>query len=294
MDDFEGKVAVVTGAASGIGLALADRFGSEGMRVVLADVERDAAGRARPPAWPSEFGAGRGAGGADRRPRRGRGRRPRRGHVRAVRHRPRRVQQRRRRRRRAGLDGARRPLALDRRRQPAQRRPRHPGLRAPHDRAGRGPRRQHGHRPRASSPDRRWRPTTPPSTAWWRCPSRCTSTSSSPGRPGSACRCCAPSGCAPHRRVRAQPARRGRRDARPGGDAGEVAPGLRDVLQGLVDGGLDPADVAGTVVDAIRSGRFWIHDAPRRCSTPSGAGTPSPPTAEPTLWDVTAADRPDA
>jgi NAD(P)-dependent dehydrogenase (short-subunit alcohol dehydrogenase family) len=39
MQDFEGKVAVVTGAASGIGLAMADRFAREGMKVVLADVE---------------------------------------------------------------------------------------------------------------------------------------------------------------------------------------------------------------------------------------------------------------
>jgi NAD(P)-dependent dehydrogenase (short-subunit alcohol dehydrogenase family) len=46
MQDFAGKVAVVTGAASGIGLALATRFGQEGMRVVLADVERDALDRA--------------------------------------------------------------------------------------------------------------------------------------------------------------------------------------------------------------------------------------------------------
>jgi NAD(P)-dependent dehydrogenase (short-subunit alcohol dehydrogenase family) len=40
MDTFSGKVAVVTGAASGIGRALADRFASEGMAVVLADVEQ--------------------------------------------------------------------------------------------------------------------------------------------------------------------------------------------------------------------------------------------------------------
>ncbi len=39
MDELRGRVAVVTGAASGIGRALAKRFGAEGMRVVLADVE---------------------------------------------------------------------------------------------------------------------------------------------------------------------------------------------------------------------------------------------------------------
>lgn len=40
MQDFEGKVAVVTGAASGIGLGVTERFVSEGMKVVMADVER--------------------------------------------------------------------------------------------------------------------------------------------------------------------------------------------------------------------------------------------------------------
>ena len=38
MEDLEGRVAVVTGAASGIGLALAQRLAGEGMRVVLADL----------------------------------------------------------------------------------------------------------------------------------------------------------------------------------------------------------------------------------------------------------------
>jgi NAD(P)-dependent dehydrogenase (short-subunit alcohol dehydrogenase family) len=42
MKEFKGKVAVVTGAASGIGRGLADRFAAEGMNVVLADVEQGA------------------------------------------------------------------------------------------------------------------------------------------------------------------------------------------------------------------------------------------------------------
>jgi NAD(P)-dependent dehydrogenase (short-subunit alcohol dehydrogenase family) len=42
MREFAGRVAVVTGAASGIGLALATRLAQEGMRVVLADVEQSA------------------------------------------------------------------------------------------------------------------------------------------------------------------------------------------------------------------------------------------------------------
>ena len=39
MQELRGKVAVVTGGASGIGRALADAFAGEGMRLVLADVE---------------------------------------------------------------------------------------------------------------------------------------------------------------------------------------------------------------------------------------------------------------
>jgi NAD(P)-dependent dehydrogenase (short-subunit alcohol dehydrogenase family) len=42
MQDFMGKVAVVTGAASGIGRAIAERCAQEGMKVVLADVEAQA------------------------------------------------------------------------------------------------------------------------------------------------------------------------------------------------------------------------------------------------------------
>jgi NAD(P)-dependent dehydrogenase (short-subunit alcohol dehydrogenase family) len=42
MRELSGKVAVVTGAASGIGLALCRRFGADGMRVMMADVEEPA------------------------------------------------------------------------------------------------------------------------------------------------------------------------------------------------------------------------------------------------------------
>ena len=42
MDQLEGKCAVVTGAGSGIGQALAHAFAAEGMRVAIADVQADA------------------------------------------------------------------------------------------------------------------------------------------------------------------------------------------------------------------------------------------------------------
>lgn len=39
MDDLTGRTAVITGSASGLGRAMAERMASEGMRLVLADVE---------------------------------------------------------------------------------------------------------------------------------------------------------------------------------------------------------------------------------------------------------------
>lgn len=42
MKDLNGRVAVITGAASGIGLAMALHFAREGMQLVLADIEADA------------------------------------------------------------------------------------------------------------------------------------------------------------------------------------------------------------------------------------------------------------
>lgn len=46
MRDLNGKVAVVTGGASGIGLTMAERFGREGMKLVIADIQADAIERA--------------------------------------------------------------------------------------------------------------------------------------------------------------------------------------------------------------------------------------------------------
>jgi NAD(P)-dependent dehydrogenase (short-subunit alcohol dehydrogenase family) len=42
MREFTNRVAVVTGAASGIGRAMADKFAAEGMKTVLADLNEDA------------------------------------------------------------------------------------------------------------------------------------------------------------------------------------------------------------------------------------------------------------
>jgi len=46
MKEFSDKVAVITGAASGIGRGIARRAAKEGMRIVLADIERDALNQA--------------------------------------------------------------------------------------------------------------------------------------------------------------------------------------------------------------------------------------------------------
>jgi NAD(P)-dependent dehydrogenase (short-subunit alcohol dehydrogenase family) len=46
ISDFAGRTAVVTGGASGIGFAMAQRFLQEGMRVAIADVEQSALDKA--------------------------------------------------------------------------------------------------------------------------------------------------------------------------------------------------------------------------------------------------------
>ena len=46
MQDLSGKVAFITGGASGIGLSMAQAFGAEGMAVMVADIEPEALERA--------------------------------------------------------------------------------------------------------------------------------------------------------------------------------------------------------------------------------------------------------
>lgn len=48
MEDLKGRVAVITGGASGIGLATAKALANEGMHIVIADIEQAAIDRALP------------------------------------------------------------------------------------------------------------------------------------------------------------------------------------------------------------------------------------------------------
>lgn len=54
MDRLKGKVAVITGAASGLGRACAERFATEGARIVVADIQEEAGkqvAQALPEGW---------------------------------------------------------------------------------------------------------------------------------------------------------------------------------------------------------------------------------------------------
>jgi NAD(P)-dependent dehydrogenase (short-subunit alcohol dehydrogenase family) len=90
-----------------------------------------------------------------------------------------------------------------------------------------------------------------------------------------------------HESERNRPAEVGEMPA-PVGAAAEAAPGLRDVMQGLIESGLDPADVAGTVVDAIRSGRFWITTHPNTVTSAQRRWDAIAADGRPTLWNLTA------
>jgi NAD(P)-dependent dehydrogenase (short-subunit alcohol dehydrogenase family) len=45
-------------------------------------------------------------------------------------------------------------------------------------------------------------------------------------------------------------------------DGDEAIAGMRDMISALIDGGLDPAAVAESVVGAVREGRFWVFTHP--------------------------------
>lgn len=51
MRRFDGKVVIVTGAASGLGLASAKRMAEEGASLVLVDLNEQALEAARAPKW---------------------------------------------------------------------------------------------------------------------------------------------------------------------------------------------------------------------------------------------------
>ena len=59
MRDISGKVAFITGGASGMGLAMARSFAAAGMKVAIADIEQDALDRVKAEFDASGDGSGR-------------------------------------------------------------------------------------------------------------------------------------------------------------------------------------------------------------------------------------------
>ena len=146
MDDLQGRVAVVTGAASGIGKAVATALAGEGMKVVLADIEEvalDAAVAGLADAGHEVLGVRTDVSDAasiDALARR---------HDRALRRGPRGPQQRRRGGGRSRRGAGPRHVGVGARRRPVERHLRRADVPAPHQGGRRGPHRQHRLRRRA-------------------------------------------------------------------------------------------------------------------------------------------------
>ena len=141
MKDLQGKVAVITGGASGIGRAVVERAAQLGMKVALADIEE---GPLEQTAKELAGNRGRGRGGHHRRIPSSRHRGVARSCPQSVRGCPSRAQQRRRRGGRALVDRERDRLEMGSRREPMGRHPRDQCVRAGAHRARRGSCGQHG------------------------------------------------------------------------------------------------------------------------------------------------------
>jgi NAD(P)-dependent dehydrogenase (short-subunit alcohol dehydrogenase family) len=62
---------------------------------------------------------------------------------------------------------------------------------------------------------------------------------------------------------------------------------VRALIQGLIDGGMDPADVAAQVVDAVRTGRFWVLTHPTTVESARQRWDAIAANAQPVYWNVT-------
>jgi NAD(P)-dependent dehydrogenase (short-subunit alcohol dehydrogenase family) len=67
---------------------------------------------------------------------------------------------------------------------------------------------------------------------------------------------------------------------------------VRALIQGLIDGGMDPADVAAQVVDAVRSGRFWVLTHPTTVESARQRWDAIAANTQPVYWNVTPEDGP--
>jgi NAD(P)-dependent dehydrogenase (short-subunit alcohol dehydrogenase family) len=61
---------------------------------------------------------------------------------------------------------------------------------------------------------------------------------------------------------------------------------MRGLIQGMVDGGIDPDDVAAQVVDAIRTGRFWIFTHPTTLELARRRWEAIAGDCQPVFWNV--------